>query len=95
VVAPLVNVLILWIIPFIMLLGFFAVLVSFIFLPLAKIISWLAYVGLQYIIEVVKWFAGLDFAAVDFSVPWWGMVGGYVLLCFVMMRSNRTQIKQI
>ena len=84
IVAVIVNVLILWIIPFLMLLGFLAVLFSFVFKPIGFIISWLAWLGLSYVIVVVKWFADLSFAAVDLHLPWWGMVFGYIAL-FVMI----------
>jgi len=89
VVAVIVNVLILWIIPLLMLLGFLAVVMSFIFIPLANIIAWLAWVGLSYIIFIVKWFAGLSFAAVDIQIPWWGMVVSYLLIIYMCKRPNK------
>ncbi|MFH1286770.1 MAG: ComEC/Rec2 family competence protein [Candidatus Magasanikbacteria bacterium] len=90
IVAVIVNVLILWIIPLIMMLGFFAVVTSFIFLPLGQIISWLAWVGLQYIIIVVEWFASLPFAAIDIRIPQWAMVVMYILI-FYWIRIGQTK----
>lgn len=94
IVAPLVNVLILWILPMLMLLGFVAVVVSFVFNPLAQVVAWLAWLGLSYIIVVVKWFANLSFAAVDLMIPVWGMVGLYGLIICWIWKVNRTQIKK-
>jgi competence protein ComEC len=91
IVAPIVNVLILWAIPLIMFMGFFAVLVSFLFLPIAHIISWIAWAGLEYIILVVKWFASLPFAAVEMRIPVWlmvGMYGGMVYLVYQKRTNN-------
>ncbi|MFA4831208.1 MAG: ComEC/Rec2 family competence protein [Patescibacteria group bacterium] len=92
IVAPAVNVLILWTIPLLMTLGFFAVLSSFVFNPLAQVIAWIAWVGLSYVILVVKWFAGLSFASVDFTIPWWLMISGYVVMVFAFRKVNRTRI---
>ena len=89
IVAPIVNILILWIIPTIMMLGFFAVLISFVFMPLGEIIAWIGWVGLQYIIKIVEFFASLKWSAVDLTVPWWGMVIMYILLIyFIYKRPN-------
>lgn len=84
IVAPVVNVLILWTIPWLMLLGVAAV-ISYLAVPLfGQIIAWLAWVGMEYVISIVTWFAGLSFAAVDISVPVWGAAAAYgamVYLC--------------
>jgi len=55
-ISPIVNVLILWIIPVTMALGFIAVLISFIFLPLGQILACFVWLFLEYIIETVKFF---------------------------------------
>ncbi|KKT25168.1 MAG: ComEC/Rec2-related protein [Candidatus Magasanikbacteria bacterium GW2011_GWA2_43_9] len=83
-----VNMLILWIIPFIMMLGFFAVVVSLVFLPLAHILSWIAWGGMMYIVSIVRWFADLSFAAVDMRVPVWGMSIMYVFLAWFILRKK-------
>ncbi|MBD3311292.1 MAG: DUF4131 domain-containing protein [Candidatus Magasanikbacteria bacterium] len=89
VVAPIVNILILWILPILMALGFFAVMATFVFNPLAQILAWLSWLGLSYIIVVVKWFAELEFAAVDLQVPWWGMVVMYIFLGVIIFQTNK------
>jgi len=91
IVAILVNVLILWIIPFIMLAGFFAVFASVVFEPVGQVLSWVAWAGLQYIIIIVEFFSDLSFAAVDIRVPWWVMFGMYVVLGFWIIRKNKVQ----
>ncbi len=88
IVAPAVNILILWLIPFLMLFGFLAVLLSFLFYPLGEVVAWITWVGLKYIIVVVKWFAGLNFASVDLQIPFWAMVGAYVIMIYFLMRRN-------
>ena len=88
IVAPIVNILILWTIPYIMLAGFLAVMASFIFYPLGKLISWLALLGLNYVIEIVKWFGSLFFAAVDLTIPAWLMFAMYVFMIYYVARSE-------
>ncbi len=88
-VAPIVNVLILWTIPFLMLFSFIAVLVSFIFYPLGQVIAWMTWVGLAYVVEVVRWFSSLSFAAVDVRVPSFVMLLLYGVLVYCIMKKNR------
>ncbi|MBU2542454.1 ComEC family competence protein [Patescibacteria group bacterium] len=95
IVAPIVNVLILWLIPFIMLFGFLAVLFSFIFFPIGELVAWIALFGLQYIITIVKWFAGLKFSAVDLKISWWVMVLLYVGLFYWVYKKNNIKFKLI
>lgn len=80
IVALPVNMLILWIIPFLMALGFFAVVISWFFFPLGQVLAWVAWVGLEYIVIVVRWFASLPFAAVDLTIPAWMSLSIYVLV---------------
>ncbi len=87
IVAVPVNMLILWIIPFIMTIGFFAVVASFLFMPLAVVISWIAWTGMLYITSIVTWFAGLKFAAVDIKIPFVLALFLYAILFYKMWKS--------
>ena len=91
IVAPIVNVLVLWIIPWLMLLGFVAIVVSFIFYPLGQVIAWVAGLGLKYVIILAEWFGEKDWSAWEFSLPWWGMVSLYLLLIY-LINSKKVQI---
>jgi len=93
IVAVVVNVLILWIIPFIMMTGFVAVLLSFVLQPLANIISWVAWFGMEYIIVIVEFFASLSFASVSMSVSFEVMIILYTLLLYaVYKKTNKKQL---
>jgi competence protein ComEC len=85
-VAPLVNVLVLWSIPWLMLLGFVALVLSFIYFPLGQIIAWTAALGLKYVILIVTFFGSKSWSSFDFALPWWGMVGLYVVLIYGVVR---------
>ncbi len=89
IVAPIVNVLILWTIPFLMLFSFVAVLVSFVFYPLASVIAWMTWVGLAYVVEVVRWFSSLSYAAVDLQVPSFVMLLLYGVMLYCIMRKKQ------
>lgn len=77
-VAPFVNVLVLWVIPWLMLFGFLSVVASVVYLPVGQMIAYIASIGMHYVVAVVEWFAALPFAAGDISIPWWIMVTCYV-----------------
>ncbi|PIR77011.1 MAG: hypothetical protein COU30_04775, partial [Candidatus Magasanikbacteria bacterium CG10_big_fil_rev_8_21_14_0_10_38_6] len=65
---------------FIMFLGFAAVMTTFLFLPMATVISWIAWVLMKYIVVIVTFFASLPFAAINIRFPLW-----LVVLCYVGM----------
>lgn len=89
VVAPIVNILVLWILPWIMALGFFTILVSLIFQPFALIMSWISWFGMEYIVVVVRWFASLKFAAINVSFPLWMMIALYCGIIYLIISLNR------
>jgi competence protein ComEC len=92
IVAPLVNILILWIIPWLMLLGFIAVIVGSISLFIGRILAWVTHLGLEYVITIVEWFGKQHFSTVELSLPWWGMLLGYLVLFFLLISNkNHTQ----
>ena len=93
-VALLVNILILWLIPFLMAFGFAAVVLSFLFYPLGQGLAWLAWFGLKYITTVVEWFAGLPFAAFAFKTPLWLVILLYTGLFVLVLRLEISNLKR-
>ncbi|EKE07698.1 MAG: hypothetical protein ACD_18C00004G0010 [uncultured bacterium] len=91
VVSPLVNIFILWILPWIMFAGFFVVVLSFIFLPLAEVLSWLAFIMMKYIVVVVTFFANLSFAVIDLTFSLWMMIIFYLLIIFWVYKHSKTK----
>ena len=87
------NILILWIIPFIMLMGFLSVVSAFIFFPLAQLLSWITWFALEYVILIVKWFADFSFASLNLSVPAVAVVLFYICLIFYKQIYNFLEIK--
>jgi hypothetical protein len=69
-----------------MLLGFVALVLSFIYFPLGQIIAWTAALGLKYVILIVTFFGSKSWSSFDFALPWWGMVGLYVVLIYGVVR---------
>ncbi|MBI4427195.1 MAG: ComEC family competence protein [Candidatus Magasanikbacteria bacterium] len=89
IVAPIVNVLVLWLIPFLMLFGFLAVVLSLIFLPAGQVVAWIAWVGLKYIVLVVTWFSNLKWAAIEFRINWVIMVLLYLLIISIFYAKSK------
>lgn len=95
IVAPLVNMLVLWIVPWLMLFGFLAVMISFVFFPLGQVVAWVAGLGLKYVIILTNWFGSKSWAAAEISLPWWGMILLYCLLfIFLKKRSSLSLAKR-
>lgn len=84
--APLANVLILWIIPWLMLFGFLAVVFSFIFYPLGLVCAWFTNLGLSFVILIINHLGGYKYAAFNlkFSAPL--MILSFVLLVWVYLK---------
>ncbi len=80
VAAPVVNTLILWIIPWLMLFGFIALFCSFIFFPLGQLVAWVTGLGIQYVIMIVNWFGSKTWSAIDVQISLWIMIVIYFLL---------------
>ncbi len=93
IVAPLVNILILWIIPWIMIVGAITVALSFVSLTVAHIFGFVGYIGMEYIIRVVRFFADIPFASVEMRIHPVSMMLLYVVL-IVLMRKL-TGVKKI
>ena len=89
IVAPIVNVLVLWLIPFIMFFGFISVLSGFLFFPVGQIFAWLTFFGLKYIVAVAVWFSGLPFASVELKTPLLVVLVFYFLIFVFMFKANK------
>ena len=95
IVALPVNLLVLWIIPFLMLGGFLAVIFSFIFFPLGQVVAWVTFVGMKYLVLIVEFFGNLKFAALDLQIPWWGMVALYGVMIYWIVKSRKYKVERI
>lgn len=88
-VAPIVNVLILWTIPYVMLVGFVATVGGILFVPLGQILAFPGVILMEYILRIVKFFGTLSFAALSFQLPFVGMVVLYAALVYGVWRFSR------
>ncbi|TAN33566.1 ComEC family competence protein [Patescibacteria group bacterium] len=88
IVAPLVNLLVLWIIPWLMLFGFAAVMLGFIFFPLGQIVAWIVGVGLGYVIMLVEWFGKQGWAALEIRISWWMTILLYIIIALPFIRGG-------
>lgn len=79
-VAPLVNVLLLWSVPFLMLGSFVALGIGLLVLPAGVVAGMPAAFASRVFITIVQWFSSLRFAAVNISIPWWAVAVAYAVL---------------
>ncbi len=80
-IAPISNLLVAFAIPPAMLFGFIAVILSFVFYPLALGIAYIAWGILSYIIKIIEFTAAIPYASIDLpGTKLWMMFGYYILL---------------
>lgn len=87
-VAPLANVLILSAIPMAMFLGFIGVVLALFSIYIGQIFSWLTWLVLEYIIQVVEILSSLDFASINLSFGLGWAIIGYVFIFLGIYYSN-------
>ncbi len=88
IVAPLVNVAILWVIPGIMLLGFTSVMTSLVLVPLGDFFATLAWIAMEYCVRIVRLFSHLPFAAIVITVPAFFVALLYAALLWWVCQSS-------
>jgi len=91
IVAPIVNLLVLPIIPIAMLVGFIMFLSSLVHQFFGQIIGWFSWLLLGYVIKVVEIFSALPFAAIEISISWYVMVILYGFLLWLIIK-NRSSV---
>jgi competence protein ComEC len=84
-IAPLINTLILWLIPLITLGGFVLLGLGILIFPLAKIIATLLWLPLTVFIWVVNYGGSLVFSSVGVPQRSWWLVGGYYLMLLSLL----------
>lgn len=94
VVALPVNILVLWLIPYIMLFSFLAIVSSVLFFPLGLVVAWFVQLGLRYIIWITEYFGNFSWSSIDWELSWWGMAAAYLLLVWYIIKKYRLKYGQ-
>lgn len=82
------NLLIIWLIPFLMFLSFVSIISAFIFFPLGQVVAWFANLGLSYVIMVGERFGSMGFSVVNWQVPFLICLMCYVGLFWLINKNN-------
>lgn len=94
-VSPFANVLVLPVIPITMLAGFIGGILGFLWLPLAKIFGYLAWIFLQYEITVIETLASIPMASVKIGKVGWVFVTMYYGGVFVIYYVLKKYVKKM
>ena len=86
-----VNLLVLWTVPSLMVLGALAALLAFVFESLAVLVLYLSYPFLFYFETVVKTFGKIDTSIYVSNFPWQISIGYYLLLFAILIKSRPRQ----
>lgn len=90
-IAPLTNVLIVPLLPFIMLFGFIFSLVGIFWQSLGLILSFPAWLLLTYLLKIVDWFSSLSISALILEISWRWLIIAYLILGFSTWYFNKKQ----
>ena len=63
------NLLIIWLIPFLMFLSFISILLAFLFFPFGQVLAWFTNLGLSYVIIIGEKFGSWSFSVVNWQIP--------------------------
>lgn len=89
IVALPVNVIVLWLVPYLMLFGFLSIVMSYIFWPLGLVLAWVTGFGLKYILIVADYIGTKAWSALDWPMPWWLVLISYALLYRIHLWQNK------
>ena len=96
IVSPIVNLLILPLIPLTMLFGFLAGIFNFITVVIATPFAWIAYIFLHYEISLSQAFANLSFASITAkSFPLIFVIIIYLMIFYYLIKTNNSKAKNI
>jgi len=90
-VAPITNVLVVPLLPFIMVLGFIFGMIGMIFQPLGWILSWSCWLLLTYLTKVVDWFSSFSWASLTLEISWVWLAISYLILGLITWRLQEKQ----
>ena len=90
-VSPIVNILIVPLLPFVMISGFIFALVGMIFQPLGWILSLFSWFLLTYITKIINFFSEIPFAALSLEISWVWLIISYLILGFITWRLEQSQ----
>lgn len=86
-VAPLANMLLLWMVPYLTLVGIFLPLVNFISPLVANLLSWPVSLSIEVFMRSVRLFSQFPFSNLQITSPhWWGTLAWYTVLFLFLAR---------
>jgi len=92
IVAPIVNLVVLPVIPIAMLVGFLQFVFASINIFLGQVVGWFSWLLLGYVIKIVEIFSSFRFASIEFQISWWMMVVLYLLLFIFIVKRKTTHV---
>jgi hypothetical protein len=91
VLSPLINALVLWTIPIVMVLGFALAIFALFIRPLALVLSWFVWLFLAYFVKVISFAGSLPWISIEVAPLslWWG-VGYYLVLGYFVWQRRKS-----
>ncbi len=93
-VAPITNILLVPILPYVMVSGFVFSLSGLLWQTLGWVLSWPAWFLLSYLVKIVDWFSQIPWASVSLEISWLWLIPSYLILgCFTYWLVRRQRWK--
>lgn len=83
------NLLIIWLIPFLMFLSFISILLALIFFPFGQVLAWFTNLGLSYVIIIGEKFGSWSFSVVNWQIPLIVCLGCYFILFWTIRKTPK------
>jgi len=90
-IAPITNILIVPLLPYIMGFGFIFSLVGIIFQPLGWILSWPVWLLLSYLTKIIDWLSSISWAFKTLEISWIWLAISYLILGLITWRLQERQ----
>jgi len=87
-VSPVSNLLVSGLVELVTLVGAVGTMVGMIFLPMGRVILWLAYPELKYLVAVVEMTGSGKWATVSLDFNWWLLAGWYLILGYIFIKKQ-------
>ncbi len=89
-ISPLINALVLPVVPLIMSLGAIVAIFGFIYQPIAQVISWFVWLPLIYFVRVINWFGSLPFCSLTVGkISFYWVLGYYGLIALWILKNRK------
>lgn len=89
--SPLINALVLWVVPIVMVFGLLVAVFGLIINPIALVLSWFVWLFLTYFVKVINLAGNLPWISLELGkLSFWWAIGYYLVLTYFVWRGHKS-----